>query len=259
MKLTVVNSGSKGNCYVLHNGHEALMIEAGVPFSEVIQTVGRDVYTSIKGCIVTHEHQDHAKYVKDVLDHAIPVYATSGTIGALKGKSSRIRKPVNFRLAGPDDTMAPWEQFMVGGFTVLPFRTVHDASSPCGFLIQHDDMGTTLFVTDSMFVPATFRDLNHIMIECNYDEELLRARTDIPQSLKNRIATSHQNIDTCIRALEQNDLSKVRNIMLIHISEKDGDAEAFRDRVDERFGRIIDNPVWAAHRHRTYDWGLYPY
>ncbi len=35
MKLTVLNSNSKGNCYILQNEHEALVIECGVKFSEV--------------------------------------------------------------------------------------------------------------------------------------------------------------------------------------------------------------------------------
>ena len=35
MKLRVLGSGSSGNCYILENEAEALIIEAGVPFMEV--------------------------------------------------------------------------------------------------------------------------------------------------------------------------------------------------------------------------------
>mgnify|MGYP003290136408 CR=1 FL=1 len=238
MKLTVVNSGSKGNCYVLHNDSEALMIEAGAPFSEVLQAVGAEVCTSIKGCLLSHEHGDHAKYVKDTLDHAIPVYATSGTIGALKTRSSKVMKPVNFRLnhATPDEDSIPWMTEHIGGFSVLPFKTVHDAVSPCGFYIHHEDFGCLLFATDTRFIPNTFQDLTNIMIECNYDEKLLEERTDIPDNLKDRIRRSHQSVTTCIKALRANDLSKVYQIILMHISEGDGDVADFEARVTKAIG-----------------------
>lgn len=258
MILTVVNSGSKGNCYVLHNAREALMIEAGVPFSEVLQTVGAEVAVRIKGCIVTHEHQDHAKYIKDVLDHGIPVYATSGTIGALKGKSSKIMKPKNFRLDHNSDVwITPWQMFTIGNFMILPFRTMHDAVCPCGFLMRHEEFGNLLFATDTRFIPSTFADLNNIMIECNYEEKLLNIRQDIPEVLKDRIKASHQSIDTCCEALRANDLSKVNMIMLIHISEGDGDPHLFRDTVQLAVGP--GHKVEIAERHANYELARTPF
>lgn len=257
MKLKVVGSGSKGNCYVLYNDHEALMLEAGVPFREVLQAVGAEICTSIRACLVTHEHGDHAKFVKEVLDHAIPVYATSGTIGAFKGRSSKVMKPVNFRLnhETPDEDAIPWEPEHIGGFTILPFRTVHDAASPCGFYINHEEFGNLLFATDTRFVPNTFSDLSNIMIECNYDEKLLEAREDIPDNLKDRIRRSHQSVNTCIQALRANDLSKVNLVMLIHISDGDGDPEAF----EEKVGKALLIPTWAALPGREFDIARYPF
>lgn len=234
MRLTVINSGSKGNCYILHNEREALMLEAGAPFTEVLRAVGPAVCSRINGCLLSHEHGDHAKYVKDVLDHAIPVYATPGTIDALKGKQSKICRPVNFlsNLQDSDEAL-PWMTERIGGFMVLPFKTIHDAASPCGFFIKHADFGHLLFATDTRFIPNRFKDLTNIMIECNYDEGRLAARTDIPDSLKDRIRMSHQSIDTCIEALKANDLSKVCKIILIHISEGDGDVRSFEERVEK--------------------------
>lgn len=234
MFVSVINSGSKGNGYVIYGDGEALMIEAGVPFKDVLKQVGAEVCANIKACLLSHEHGDHAKYIKQYLDHGIPVYATSGTIEALKTKRSRILDPYNFRLNPntPDD-LAPWHVVTIGRFQVLPFRTVHDAKSPCGFYIRHPEFGNLLFATDTRFVPATFSELTNIMIECNYDEERLAARTDIPESLKDRIRDSHQSIDTCIEALNKNDLRHINMIMLIHISEGDGDPEDFRNRVQK--------------------------
>ena len=257
MKLKVVGSGSKGNCYVLHNENEALMLEAGVPFRSVLQSVGAETASSIKGCLLSHEHGDHAKYVKDMLDRAIPVYATSGTIGALKTKSSKVLKPVHFRLnhETPDEDSIPWEPVHIGGFTILPFKTVHDAVSPCGFYIHHNDFGCMLFATDTRYIPNTFKDLTNIMIECNYDESLLDAREDIPDNLKDRIRRTHQSVTTCIRALKANDLTKTCLVLLIHISEGDGDPAMF----EEKVGMSTQIPTWAALPGREFDIARTPF
>ena len=39
MKLKVISTGSKGNCYILKNETSALVIEAGVNFSEVKKAI----------------------------------------------------------------------------------------------------------------------------------------------------------------------------------------------------------------------------
>ncbi len=247
MKLTVINSGSKGNCYILHNEDEALMLEAGAPFTEVLRATGAAVCERIEACLLSHEHGDHAKYVKDVLDHAIPVFATEGTIEALKGKPSKVCRPTCFSYKPNDaDNALPWRLERIGGFTILPFRTIHDAAEPCGFYIRHADFGNLLFATDTKFLPNRFLNLTNIMIECNYDEKRLAARTDIPDSLKDRIRTSHQSIDTCIEALKANDLSKVCKIILMHISEGDGDVRDFVERVE----REVHKPTVAAVKGR---------
>lgn len=258
MKLTVVNTGSKGNCYILYNDREALMLEAGAPFMEVLRAVGPEVCGRIRACLVTHEHGDHAKYVKDVLDHAIPIYATSGTIGALKGKGSRICRPVNLRLkAEPQNDRTPWEQERIGGFDVLAFKTVHDAASPCGFFIRHADFGNLLFATDTYYVPAFFKDLTNILIECNYDTDMLRDRTDIPETLKKRIRTNHQSLDACVSSLLKNDLSRVNMILLIHMSEKDGNPQLFKETVRLAVGP--GHSVEAAEKGAVYEISRTPF
>lgn len=227
MKLKVFGSGSKGNCYLLYNETEALMLEAGVDFRKVTRYLGGKI-RKINGCLVTHEHGDHAKYVKDVLNCGIPVYMTPGTYEYVMEHHRKVHtwamRPKRFEVG---------QIFGIGGFTIIPFNTVHDAAEPCGFYINHPEMGNLLFATDTSYIPNTFADISNVMIECNYDEALLAAREDIPDSLKDRIRQSHQSLTTCIEALKANDLSKVNNIVLIHISEGDGDPV--------RFGREVSN------------------
>ena len=82
MELKILGSSSKGNCYLLDNGKEALMIECGIAFKNVQKAVDFDI-TRIKACIISHEHGDHAKHVKRCLDAMIPCYMSDGTRNAL--------------------------------------------------------------------------------------------------------------------------------------------------------------------------------
>ena len=58
MKLIVLGSSSSGNCYILDNGKEALIIEAGIRFQEVKKALDFNL-RKVVGCVVTHAHNDH--------------------------------------------------------------------------------------------------------------------------------------------------------------------------------------------------------
>ena len=73
MKLRVLGSGSSGNCYILENEAEALIIEAGVPFMEVKKILNFNV-RKIVGVVVSHSHGDHAKYISEYEKAGIPVF-----------------------------------------------------------------------------------------------------------------------------------------------------------------------------------------
>lgn len=55
MRLTVLNSGSSGNGYLLECGNEILIVECGVPFMEVKKALNFDL-SKIVGCFISHSH-----------------------------------------------------------------------------------------------------------------------------------------------------------------------------------------------------------
>lgn len=55
MKLHVIGTGSKGNCYVLETETEALIIEAGMKVSAVKEKLNFNIQ-KIKSVLVSHEH-----------------------------------------------------------------------------------------------------------------------------------------------------------------------------------------------------------
>lgn len=233
MKLKVIGSGSKGNCYLLHNDEEALVIECGCQFGKVREEI-RGTGIKIVGTLVSHEHADHAKYVKQWLEHGLDVYASKGTIEAI-GDVSRIKKMRELDV----NAGRWWEVKNIGTFQVIPFLTVHDAAEPYGFVIVHQESGPILFATDTSYIPNRFSYINQLMIECNYDDDLLAAREDIPESLKQRIRDNHMSVDQCIEEMQMAFMKDVRNIVLLHLSEGDGDQLTFREKIENATGKNV--------------------
>lgn len=222
MDLTVLGSSSSGNCYILSNDTEALVIECGVSLKEVKKAVDFNI-SKIVGAIVTHEHGDHSKYVREFLAARIDVFMSLGTGSALGFVSSEHRH----LLPIPIDK---GEKFKAGNFTIIPFDVKHDCREPFGYLINHPETGNVLFATDTYYLPYKFEGLNNVMLECNYREDILRRNIDagkIPYSHYNRLLESHMSFDTCLEALLANDISNVNNIVLIHLSDSNSNEYEF--------------------------------
>lgn len=232
MELTVLGSSSKGNGYILQNDTEALIIECGVSLKEVKRELGFNL-RKVVGALVTHEHGDHAGYVKEYLDARINVWMSMGTDKALEGKVKSNYYPMLFT--------AGYKQQM-GGFTVLPFDVKHDCEEPIGFMIQHEELGTLLFATDTYYLPYKFNGLTNIMIECNYRADILDKNIEagrIPTRLRDRTLESHMSFETCLEALKANDLSKVNNIILLHLSDGNSNAEEFKNDIHRETGKSV--------------------
>lgn len=218
MQLNVIGSNSQGNCYILQNDSEALIIEAGCHPQAVKKALGFNL-NKVAGCLITHEHGDHAKYAHDIAKAGINCYLSDGTQKAVELPRHRA-KILNTR-----------QQIKVRNFTILPFDVKHDANEPFGFLIHHPETGTTLFLTDTMYSPYTFNGLNNIIVEANYSTELIKQRCNeemLPMFLRNRIIKSHMSFENTMKLLLANDLSAVNNIVLIHLSDGNSDEDYFR-------------------------------
>lgn len=250
MTLQVIGSSSEGNAYVLQNESEALLLEAGKPFKHVLAALGGNV-RKVVGCLITHEHGDHASRIGEVLNYAIPVYATQGTIEGAQRYIKSDYKPKPLQKTGDS-----YARFKIGGFTVIPFATKHDANEPTGYYIHHKETGGVLFATDTYYLPCTFKGLSNILIECNYHPDILADRVAsgaIPAALQERVRRSHLSYFTCIEALQANDLTAVNNIVLIHLSDGNADREMFKQGVERATGKTVHiaNPGLSIQFNKT--------
>jgi phosphoribosyl 1,2-cyclic phosphodiesterase len=224
MKLKIIGTGSSGNAYILSNGGEALLIEAGVNIKEIKQALDFD-FSKVVGCLITHEHMDHCKSANEVMRLGVNVYSGAKTHQSINGDVIHRALPITSR-----------QTIKIGNFKVMAFDVKHDAAEPLGFLIEHKDCGKVLFLTDTYYCKYTFPGLNNIIIEANYSKEIIDKKFG-PDSdkefLRNRILKSHFSLANCKDMLSANDLSQVNNIVLIHLSDSNSDEKQFKKDIHE--------------------------
>lgn len=224
MILKVISSSSSGNGYLLVGESGTLLIEAGVHIGKIKQALNFNLQEV--DCIITHAHGDHAGHIKAVLDSGIYVHTGIETLKAKGVETHHRAKAIE---AG--------KAYWLGEFRIKPFAVEHDV--PCfGYLIEHPECGRVVFLTDSAYSKYKFPGVNNYIVEANHEAEIMNSN-GTPGFLKDRIISSHMNLQTCRDLLLANDLSQVNNVVLIHLSDSNSDARRFQKEISSITGKSV--------------------
>ena len=229
MEIKILASGSSGNAYVVNDGKTILLLDAGIPFTQIQK--GMNYKTSqINACLVTHRHGDHAKAVPKLLERGIPVCGPKDLADMYQGVFAM--PPYDGKLECPFSY----------GYSIKPFPVHHDVEC-YGYLVESYNTGERLlYMTDTTHTEYTFKGVTHFMIECNHSQETVmrNARNGvIPGELAERIMRSHMSIETVLGMLDANDKTKLKQVYLLHLSDDNSDAEDFKRRVQEATGAEV--------------------
>lgn len=227
-------SSSAGNLYELRDGDARLAIECGVRWRDMQRALNHRV-TSLDGVLLSHHHQDHARAVVDVMRAGVDVYASAETFGhlGLGGHRAKVLRPL--------------EQVEIGRWRVLPFDLRHDAEGTLGFLVAGPDGDKLLYACDTAYCPYRFRGLTHVAIEANWSKEILDRNVEdsrVDRAQKLRVIRHHMSLSRVLGLLRANDLSRLRVVYLLHLSDDNSDAPAFKAAVAATCGK----PVYVAGR-----------
>lgn len=222
--IKVLGSSSKGNCYILEADLDKLIIECGIDYKSILKGLNYGI-GGVDGCLVTHEHLDHSKSLSKMINN-MPKVCGPRSLFEKSYLDSR-------KIAVMDHTSI----CNIGNFKITSFKCKHANSdlSECenlGYIIQHRAIGTILFATDTYYIRYKFKDIDHILIECNYSEQTIQAIEPHEQ----RVFKSHMSLETLKETLSTWDLSKTKTITLIHLSDDNGEPERFKKEIQEITG-----------------------
>lgn len=234
----ILSSSSVGNSALLRTGQSKILIDAGLSGRRIeglLQQIGESIDT-IDAVFLTHEHNDHAQGIRGLARRAdLPIHANRDTAAAVQKK---ISKRPNWQI------FETGSEFRFRDLTVRSFAVPHDAYDPVGFSFhwgEEDDLfdqpGSLAWVTDLGYVPEHIkqhlREVQTLVIESNYDDELLEKDTRRPWSTKQRIRGRHGHLsnDATYDLLE--DLSGtgiLQSVFLAHLSKDCNSLEKVRSR-----------------------------
>lgn len=161
---------------------------------------------------------DHINRAADYLKHGMRIWATPTT---WKNGFMYHTSYMNYK------SFEIGKQFSIGTFLVKPFPVVHTNTdgSPCensGFLIYSTvTKEKMLWITDASYIESRFPPVDYIGIECNYidAEDYSDIIENVDTFVEKRRFTSHLSLKRCKQFLVAQDLSKVKEIRLIHLSK----------------------------------------
>ncbi len=221
-------SSSKANCHLVSDGVTPILLDAGLSIKELRQRLNFGI-SDIKAVLVSHSHKDHSKAVNDLMKAGIDCYMSRNTAEIIEADGHRV------------NIIEPEQQFTIGTWAIKAFPLIHDVPN-FGFLMANQAGEKLVYLTDTMYCPYKFNGLTHIMLEANYALDILDANVlneSVPVEMKRRLLKTHLSIDNAKELLRANDLSRVQEIRLVHLSDGNSDEARFKREIQSLTGKMV--------------------
>lgn len=232
MQITPLASSSAGNSTLVeHASGRAVLLDAGLTLKQLRAAIGYRV-TGLEAALITHSHADHAKGVPELLKAGVTCAMRIETAEAL-GVATHHRVCI----LAPIEPESPRGPYAFGPWAVIPFDVQHDV--PNLGIVLATKRHRLLYLTDTPFSRYRFEGLTHIVIEANYSLDILKRKVAdgvLSDVLAARIVRSHLGLERAIELLQANDLSRVTEIWLTHLSNSNSDEAAFVEAVERATG-----------------------
>jgi phosphoribosyl 1,2-cyclic phosphodiesterase len=235
--LTILGSGSGGNCAYLETPQTRVLIDAGFSLRQIrkrLASIGRTP-ENLTAILVTHEHSDHVQGLAQLSEKLrIPIYCNRPTQEALE---YQLQTRLECRL------FATGSSFDLNDVAVETFSIPHDAQDPVGFLLRTAE-GNVGFLTDlghaTKLALERVRCANVLILESNHDVKLLQECPHRPWSLKQRILSRHGHLsnEAAADAAEQIMSSGLRQLFLGHLSSECNRPQLAYDVMNQRLQKI---------------------
>lgn len=221
ISIIPIGSGSTGNCIYIEIAGFAFLVDLGIGYRKVNETLicnSRDI-SDINAVFVTHGHNDHIKAYQAMCNHLnCKVYANETVM-------YNIRNTKTERVILKEDTSTS----IVEGFKVKMFRVPHDFVRTCAYTFEYKGKKVA-YLTDCGRMNNKIRNELYgsdvVIIESNHDYEMLK-HGPYPKFLQDRILSEygHLSNDECADVIVDLYEKGTRNFILDHLSLKNNTPE----------------------------------
>lgn len=248
IQVATLASGSSGNSVFIRCGDTQLLFDAGISRKRLQKSLsgfGTEL-GDLSAILLTHEHRDHINGIEAVRkkERHVPIYCSAGTMAGCQA---------DYGLALSATTAKSGTSFTVGTATITPFRVPHDSRECLAYRIDFPGLSLAL-ATDlgeaQQNVRAMLADCDVLLLECNYDVELLRWGK-YPGWLKNRVASARGHLSNwqAQQTLRLVANSALRHVFLLHMSEENNLADKALDAAKKGLSAYPRAQITLAPRH----------
>ncbi len=221
LSFAVLSSGSKGNCTLIWDESDTLLIDFGISYRRFREaTIPFGLQNNPVSLFVSHEHSDHSAGIKTLRNRAsADVYSRRGTLEALG-------LPNTYEIGG---------SCVIGDFEISAVDISHDAAEPVAYVVRHSDSKITVasdmgIVNERLIAEAEGSDI--LAFESNHDVELLKTGS-YPPYLKKRILSDvgHLSNSQSSEAIGKM-VSENTRVILTHLSEENNTPDIAQSTVE---------------------------
>lgn len=222
MRLCSIASGSSGNCIYVGSEATHLLVDVGISGKRTetgLSSLGvspRD----LDGILITHEHADHIAGIGVMArKYQVPIYATCGTIKAMKECSSIGRIDENLLVEIQAD-----KKLTIKDIVVNPMRISHDAAEPVAYRFSYGSKKVAICTDLGVYNDYTvecLKGMDALLLEANHDVKMLQVGP-YPYYLKQRILgdRGHLSNENSGKLLSRILHDKLKTIILGHLSKE---------------------------------------
>ena len=236
MRIYTLASGSGGNCTLVKDGADAILIDAGISLRRIKLSLAKlgMSFDDICGIFISHEHSDHVFGLKTLVKNIeIPIFAP-------RTVANRLR----LTITGVEDyitVMQPLCEVKLGGLAVASFNTPHDTQESVGYRVS----GSCAFgiCTDCGHVSEEMleglKGVKAALIEANHDVDMLVAGS-YPAFLKRRILSEkgHLSNESCAELAKTLVEGGATQLVLGHLSRENNSPSIAFDTVSNSLLRL---------------------
>lgn len=228
MKITILASGSKGNSTLIETKDKNILIDAGLPLSNLEKRINKKL-SNIDILIITHTHTDHIGGIKSIIKKHSPVIYTI---------KHNLEEKINYQNIKYD------KEIKEENLDINLIELSHDV--PCLGIILKENNKELVYITDTGYIKEKYlkkyQNKDIYIIESNYDPEMLR-NSSYPFKIRQRIGSDKghlSNDDTC-RYLKTLLGNKTKYLCMAHLSEENNSPEIVKEKVTTTIKELDNN------------------
>lgn len=229
MKITVIASGSSGNCYLIQSEKANVLLEAGIEPKRIKRKTGLN-FSEITGILISHKHKDHSEYAgKIASDYGVKLYGNADTLASIKERCIKTEE------------LKHMKSIFIKDLYVTPLQLNHDVDCLGFIIVDTATQEKLLFFTDTNNLNYDLPQFDYIMAECNYDEKILMQNVvsgRIDRSYAERVRKTHFSIDKLEQVIKEQ--KKLQRLYIMHLSNDNSNADEFVNRLQAITGRPVE-------------------